>query len=162
VLLEHAGRLGQVGFAACHFLRVGILARNEFLPDVLPREHADSRAEMLAGPEHPAVHVGTSLAVLRPHGLAGRALGQVLHDRARFPQDKVAVDEHRDLAVGIDFFEAAAIVLAGQVDLDEVELDAEVVGGQQHAAGVGRVRVVVELHCCLLVGGRYDNVKARP
>jgi len=73
-----------------------------------------------------------------------------LHDRARFPQDEVAVDQHGQLGVRIDLAEAAAVVLAGQVDLDEVELDAEVVGRQQHAAGVGRVVVVVELHGRLL------------
>jgi hypothetical protein len=67
---------------------------------------------------------------------SARASGSVGYS-AGFRQHEAVVHEHRHLAVGVDFLQAPAILRVEQVDVDQVEVDAQMRGRQQYAARVG-------------------------
>jgi hypothetical protein len=103
-------------------------------------------------PRDPAIDLGGGA----PRGRQQRrAVGQVADDRRRFPQDQVAVLEHRHATVGISGQERRSALVAGeQIDPLVGEWNAELVGDGADLAAVGREWKVVELHGHLLRSGR--------
>ena len=75
----------------------------------------------------------------------GLQAGEVAVDRAALPEDEVAVDEHRDLAVGVEGAEVAGLGLrVAEIDVDDLEVEAELGGDGADAERVGGEAGVVE------------------
>src|SRR5579872_3520231 len=80
--------------------------------------------------------------------LLAAQVGEVLHDRMRFPKMESAVVQQRDLAVRIELeIGLGSMFAVEKVHDDEVELRIQEDRSQKGAAGIGGGWIVVETHC---------------
>ena len=101
-------------------------------------------------PALPAHDVGAGAHIVGPERVR-RLVGEVLHDRGRFPEHEVAVDQRRGAAGGIDReIVRRALLALGQVDELQFERQPEMRGDGAHLPGIRRRRKSIELHIRLL------------
>src|SRR6478752_10560428 len=102
---------------------------------------------MRSVPELPACDVGARRFVPRQQPCLWLLRSEVLHDRARFAEHEVPIDERGHGSVGIEREILGSFVLAfGEVEQLFLELDAEHCSSEPHTADVGRKRVVIQFH----------------
>jgi hypothetical protein len=147
MLIEDRGELAHLQFGTLDHAPVGCASPEQGLDHALEIQVAHGRREMVGAPEQPAIDVGPRLRRRRIQPLSRRELGEVLHDRMRFPQEELAVLQHRHAVVGIELQERRLTLLAVlQIDDDELDGHTEFEGGHDGAAGVERERVMIKTH----------------
>jgi hypothetical protein len=86
-------------------------------------------------PVGPLVDLRAGDEVVGVEALCRVLVGEIGVDGAAFPQDDVAVDQRRHLAVGVERLEF--VRACPQVDLDDLERKAEFVGDGANADAIG-------------------------
>jgi hypothetical protein len=99
VLLEHGGHLFELAAGGLDLggqtLRLGV-------DEGVLGDAPERLLELGRGEERPAVDLGPRPRVGRQQALLRILLGEVEHDRHRLGDHEIAVDQHRQLAGGVD------------------------------------------------------------
>src|SRR5882757_9661709 len=107
-------------------------------------------APVLQLPALPADDVGAGARVARPERVR-LLVGEMVHDRGRFPEHEIAVYEGGRASgrVESEIFRRALLPLA-EIDQRKLEREADMGGDGAHLPGIGRWGKAVELHGRLL------------
>jgi hypothetical protein len=98
-------------------------------------------------PELPARDIGANLGVARKQRRAAHLLDQVLVDGVGLPEAEGPVDQDRHQAVGVEGQELRLCrVAGGEIERNDLRLQAEMMDDRQDLAAVGRSGKDVELH----------------
>src|SRR6266571_3160951 len=143
VLLHDRGHVEEI------LAREGDLRGQPLLDRILvrvARDAPDRLLELRHREEQPAIHLRTGSQVGGEEPLLRILLREVQHDRDRFAQHEVVIDEDGDLASGIHGQELRPAVLAlREVHLDVLEIEVQLPQHPQGTDGARRSKTV-ELH----------------
>src|SRR5262249_37525834 len=95
--------------------------------------------------------IGAGARIVRPERV-GLLVGEIVHDRGRFPEHEIAVDEGGRTSGRVEgeIFGRALLPL-DEIDEHKLERDADMGGDGAHLPVVGRWEKSVELHGRLLL-----------
>jgi hypothetical protein len=126
-----------------HVLRQALVLRQQ---SGVPGDPPQRLLELGHGEHHPAIDLGARLEIGWQELALRVLLREVEHDRGRFRDHQIAVDQHRKLARRIESEEFRPLMLAReQVHDFELELGAEFVEAPQGAQGSRRTEAI-EFH----------------